>query len=128
MNKISGLVLPRIPVPGETKVLRNIELVFQEPAPLPYVEDSWQLVHFSVVWVVKQMINQCRGHSMNEKYHKPESWSWSVPSTLVVNSMLPPGQVGNQVGWAMFPNSLGSLEYTYFGSVKNINLKVSMLF
>ena len=47
---------------------------------------------------------------MNEKYHLPESWSWSVPSTLVVNSILPPGQVGNQVGWAMFPNSLDSLE------------------
>ena len=50
---ISGLVLPRIPIPGETKVLRDIELVFQEPAPLPYVEDSWQLVHLSVVWLVK---------------------------------------------------------------------------
>ena len=40
MHNISGLVLPRIPIPGETKVLRDIELVFQEPAPLPYVEDS----------------------------------------------------------------------------------------
>ena len=55
---------------------------------------------------------------MNEKDHLPERWSWSVPSTLVVNSMLPPGQVGNQVGWAMFPNSLDFLECYYFGSVK----------
>ena len=55
---------------------------------------------------------------MNEKDHLPERWSWSVPSTLVVKSMLPPGQVGNQVGWAMFPNSLDFLECYYFGSVK----------
>ena len=76
---------------------------FLRGSPLPPIPDSR----------IPQLKVPCDSQAVNEKDHLPESWSWSVPSTLVVKSMLPPGQVGNQVGWAMFPNSLDSLEYNF---------------